>query len=410
MSGMLEGVRVVELGTHIAIPKAARVLADWGAEVIKVEPPGGEAWRTIGKEWGMPCSDDNNPVFQAENANKKSLALNLKDERGKEAMFKLLETADVFMTNTRRGALERLGLTYELLKERYPKLIYVHFSAYGETGPDKDAPGFDSAAYWGRSGMLLEWSGAGQQPFRPFPGFGDSTCSGYLTAGILAALYQKLRTGSGELVELSLYGSALWFNSIGVIMGQPKYGKEYPVKGGTEPNAFVPYYQTKDGDWIVTGSSTWNKHSPDVFRLLGMEQYADDPEYTDLEKSRTHLSEVIEVLRRGYAQTDTETVLKGLAKIGLVHARLRNPREITSDQQAWDNGFLRDVKMESGDSVILPNTPVKFGSAPSMPYELGPALGRDSREILSKMGYDRDTIKTLAEDGCVVLGKEIKEG
>lgn len=408
MKGMLSGIRVIELGTHIAVPKAARVLADWGAEVIKVEPPKGEAWRTVGGEWGMPCSEGNNPCFQAENANKKSLVLNLKDEKGKEAMFKLLETADVFVTNTRSKALERLGLSYETLKERFPSLIYAHFSAYGEDGPDKDAPGFDSAAYWGRSGMLLEWSEAGRAPFRPFPGFGDSTCSGYLAAGILSAVVQKLRTGKGELVQMSLYGTALWFNSIGVIMGQPKYGREYPIKDGEQANAFVPYYQTKDGDWIVTGSSTWNKHAPAVFRMVGMEQYAEDPDYVELEKSCSHLPEVIEVLRKGYAQTSTETVLRVLSEIGLVHARLRNPREITSDQQAWANGYLHELKMESGETVILPNTPVKFSSMKELPYEPGPVLGRDSRKILESIGYNAQEIEEMSRSGCTILRKDVE--
>ncbi len=402
MKGLLEGIRVVELGTHIAVPKAARVLADWGARVIKVEPPDGEAWRRVGKEWGMPCEEDNNPIFQAENANKESLALNLKDPRGKEAMMRLLATADVFLTNTRPRALKRLGMTYEELKERFPQLVYVHFSAYGQEGPDQDAPGFDSAAYWGRSGMLLEWSAAEQVPFRPFPGFGDSTCSGYLAAGILAALLKKQRTGEGELVELSLYGTALWFNSIGVIMGQPQYGREYPVKHGTQSNAFIPYYQTKDGDWIVTGSSTWDRHAPAVFRLIGMEQYADDPEYTDLEKTRTHLPEVIAVLREGYGKTSTETVLKGLAKIGLVHARLRNPREVTSDPQAWANGYLQEIRMQDGTPVVLPSTPVRFASMGKLPYELGPELGRDSEGILKELGYGEEEIGTMEAEGCVV--------
>lgn len=401
MNGMLNGIRVVELGTHIAVPKAARVMADWGAEVIKVEPPQGEAWRTIGREWDMPCTPDDNPMFQVENANKKSLALNLKTPEGHAALMRLLETADIFLTNTRPKALERLGLTYEALKERFPSLIYAHFSAYGETGPDRDAPGFDSAAFWGRSGVLLEWSAAGQEPFRPFPGFGDSTCSGYLLSGLLSALVQKLRTGKGELVELSLYGSALWFNSIGFIMGQPKFGKTYPTEPGKQPNAFVPYYQTKDGDWIVTGSSTWNKHAPAVFRMLGLPEYAEDPEYVDLEKSRAHLPEVIAALRRGYAQTSTETVLNGLTEIGLVHARLRNPREISTDEQAWDNGFVREVTLEGGESLVLPNSPVHFGSVRETPYQLAPALGRDSREILRSLKYTDAEIDTMVKSGCL---------
>lgn len=400
MNKLLHNIRVVEMGTHIAIPKAARTMADWGAQVIKVEPLGGEAWRTIGKEWGMPSEPDNNPIFQAENANKQSIALDLKKPQGKEILLELLKTADIFMTSTRNKALEKLGLDYNSIKNHFPDLIYVHFSAYGDVGPDKDLPGFDSAAYWAKSGTLLEWSQAGKEPFRPFPGFGDSTCSGYILSGILAALIQKMRTGRGELVKLSLYGTALWLNSIGMIMGQPQYGKTYPIEPEQIPNAFTPSYQTADGDWVVTATSTYNRHAPMVFRLLGLEQYAEDSYYTNLEQSRTHLSEVISLLRKGYGQAGTQKVLKGLTEIGLVHARLVNPRDVCTDEQAWLNGYLREVEMECGDTVVLPNTPVQFGSIKAFDYRLAPQLGNDTIALLQELGHDKKNIDMLISTGC----------
>lgn len=403
MNELLDGIRVVEMGTHIAIPKAARTMADWGAQVIKVEPPHGEAWRTIGKEWDMPCEPDNNPLFQVENANKQSIVVDLKQPRGREIFLELLETADIFMTSTRSRALKKLGLDYNSLKSHFPNLIYVHFSAYGDTGPDRDMPGFDSAAYWARSGALLEWSQTGQEPFRPFPGFGDSTCSGYILSGVLAALVQKLRTGKGEFVKLSLYGTALWFNSIGLIMGQPQYGKTYPVEPERLPNAFTPYYQTADGDWIVTGTSTYSLHAPAVFRLLGMKQYADNPYYTELAQSRSHLTEVIGLLRKGYGQTSTQIVLEGLTEIGLVHAKVSNPREVCSDEQAWANGYLRQVELECGDTVVLPNSPVQFGSVDAFDYQLGPQLGGDTKVILQELGHSEADIAKLISAGCVAV-------
>lgn len=401
MSGILEGIRVVEIGTHIAVPKAARIMADWGAEVVKIEPPGGEAWRTMGKEWNMPYDPDNNPIFQAENANKRSLALNLKAPEGREVLFRLLERADVFISNMRVGSLEKMGLDYHSLKKDFPALVYSHFSAYGETGPDKELPGFDSAAFWANSGTLLEWSKAGQEPFRPFPGFGDSTCGTIILSGILGALLQRMRTGKGDYVRSSLYGSALWMNSLGVIMGQPQYERQYPVEQAGFPNAFAAYYQTRDGDWIVTGSSTWNKHAPGVFKMLGLEKYVDDPSYMVLEETRRHLPEVVRVLQEGYRQISTKDALDGLREIGLVHARLKHPREVSTDEQAWANGYLREVTMGDGNAVVLPTTPVRFESMKEFPYEPGPRLGSDSRRILEELGYDGEEIAALLDSGTV---------
>lgn len=140
MSNHLEGIRVVELGTHVAVPKAARIMADWGAEVIKVEPPKGEPWRYVGPGYEMPAGPDNNPIFEVENINKKSVALNLKTPEGQAAMKTLIRSADVFITNTRTKALEKLGLSYEALREECPGLIYVHFGAFGQKGPGKGLP------------------------------------------------------------------------------------------------------------------------------------------------------------------------------------------------------------------------------------------------------------------------------
>lgn len=169
MSIMLEGIRVVELGTHVAIPKASRVLSEWGAESIKIEPPKGEAWRTMGRLWNMPYTEDNNPILQSENANKKSLVLNLKDPDGKEALFKLLEQTDVFMTNTRPKALRKLGIDYESIRERFPKLIYVTLSGYGEQVPPRTTPALTSPP--SGPAAAYAWSGwkRGRSPSSPTP-------------------------------------------------------------------------------------------------------------------------------------------------------------------------------------------------------------------------------------------------
>ena len=182
MNSPLEVLKVIELSTHVAVPKAARIMADWGADVIKVEPPRGEGWRVMGTAYALPCKDDNNPLFQSENANKKSIALNLKSEEGLGVLLKLLGNADVFMTNTRSRSLKKLGLDYETISSKFPKLIYAHFSGFGDDGPEKDRPGFDVGAFWARGGALVEWVLEGNTPSKPVPGFGDGASGSALLA------------------------------------------------------------------------------------------------------------------------------------------------------------------------------------------------------------------------------------
>ncbi len=158
MSGPLSGIKVVELAAFVAAPSAGRILADLGAEVIKVEAPSGDGWRITGVSYRPRFNKDENPVFDIYNTGKKFISLNLKTEAGKEAMFKLLEDADVFLTNTRPAGLKRLGLAYEDLKDKYPKLIYALVLGYGEKGPEKDTPAFDTTAFWSRAGFMRDLS------------------------------------------------------------------------------------------------------------------------------------------------------------------------------------------------------------------------------------------------------------
>ncbi|MGI6093774.1 MAG: CaiB/BaiF CoA transferase family protein, partial [Negativicutes bacterium] len=223
MEKPLKGLKVIDLSTVIAVPKAARILAEWGADVIKVEPPSGEPMRTMGKTWGvLPYTEDYNPAFQTENMHKRSIVMDLKKEDGKAAFLKLIEKADIFMTNVRMGSLQKLGLGYEELTRINQGLIYAYFTGYGDKGPEKDKPGFDTTAFWSKSGAMIEWVFEGGRPFRPLGGFGDGACASMLLSGILLALYKRKLTGEGEIITTSLYANALWLNSGGVLMGQPR--------------------------------------------------------------------------------------------------------------------------------------------------------------------------------------------
>jgi len=213
MNKPLSGIRVLEFSTFVAAPVCARMMADLGAEVIKVERPEGDPWRITGVSYiSSRFSDRQNPVFDIYNSGKKHVALNLKTPEGMEAFHKLLENSDVLITNTRPKALHKLGLDYEDLKERYPKLIYAILLGYGEKGPDKDMPAFDTSAFWARGGFLRDMSLAGEHynPVEPPSSMGD-TVSGYLLlAEVCAALYRRSQTGLGDCVRSGLLHNSIF--------------------------------------------------------------------------------------------------------------------------------------------------------------------------------------------------------
>jgi crotonobetainyl-CoA:carnitine CoA-transferase CaiB-like acyl-CoA transferase len=403
MSTLLEGLKIIELSTHVAVPKAARIMADWGADVIKIETPKGEGWRTMGQTWALPCSDDNNPLFQSENANKKSIAINLKSEEGKNVLFKLLENADVFMTNTRLKSLKKLGLDYEAIASKFPKLIYAHFSGFGDEGPEKDRPGFDVTSFWARSGALVEWGLDGSIPNKPHPGFGDGASASALLAGIMAALYKRTQTGKGDKVKSSLFGTALWYNSTGVLMGQPAYGHNYPKNRFNQVSPFAILYQTKDRDWILTSLPDYNIKKDQIFDMLGLEKLKGNPRFATLEACRQdgNMKEIVELVAESFSQTDTKTILEGFTKLGVVHEKLAHPRDLYTDPQAWANGYLHELELENGDKVVLPNSPVKFNSMEPPEFNLAPQLGADTISILKELGYADEEIETMKNNNFV---------
>ena len=218
----LEGIRVVELATVVAAPTASRVLCAFGAEVIKVETKIGDEMRRAGEFEMVVCEDDKNPLFTIQNSGKRLTSIDLKNPDGKAAFLKLLETADVFLTNVRLPSLGRLGLDYETLHKAYPGLVYAHFSGFGPKGPDAAKPGFDSTAFWLRSGPMADWQVPGSFPFTPTYAFGDMATSSAFLSGILMALIGKKSTGMGTFVSTSLFASGIWCNAIGVVSHQPQ--------------------------------------------------------------------------------------------------------------------------------------------------------------------------------------------
>ena len=397
----LAGIRIVEMSTYIAAPAAAKVLGDWGADVIKIEPPGGDPNRWTGLYMGMPIADDENPQFCLDNGNKKSLALNIKTQDGVKIVYDLLATADVFISNIRPEALKKLGLTYEQLSTKFPKLIYGSVLAYGETGPDKDRPGFDLSVYFARGGFMSGLSQKGGPPTNFGPAIGDHQLAMNMVAGIAAALLHRQKTGKGEYVSSSLFQTAIYSGSSMLLSAY--YGTEFPISREEPPSPLVNSYQCKDGSWIMLSCLDYDSQSPALFRILGLNDWADNIEYTTVsgEGLGMYKDDITTAVAKAIAEKTRAEWMELLLKADLPAEKIQRSSEVLEDEQAWANQYLRRMKYPSGYEGVMINSPIKFGSVGELEFKHCPKLGEHSRELLKELGYNEGQIESYISDGVI---------
>lgn len=397
----LEGVRVVDLTYYVAGPGTAKILADWGADVIKVEPPGGEPGRTTGLNLGVPSDDDFNPYFGTYNSNKRDIIVNLKDPEGREIMEKMIAQADVFVTSFRPGALKRLGLDYETLSQKYPGLIWASVNGFGEKGPDKDRPGFDTVAYWARSGAMLDLTEKDTAPLIPTLAFGDANTSGSLAGGIAAALYKREKTGKGTKVMVSLFGQALWNLASVVISSQ--FGDIYP-KTRLVPNApTVNSYRTNDGKWLFITIFDDRLYPVFLEKVVRRSDLAQDPEYNNPVGAKKHSVELTAIIAEEFGRNTQEEMIRRLLDADIAYEKVNHVRDILNDPQAIENHNIVEVAQKNGRTTLMAQPPVKMDST-EVSFRYGtPAPGENTRQILEELGYSSETIARLAESKIVQL-------
>lgn len=395
----LKGIKVVELGTHFAIPAVARMLADWGADVIKVENLSGDQWRQVGRNQMCSITDDENPFFTVPNANKRFIALNLKSPEGKQALMKLIGTADIFMSNMRLKALTKLGFDYDAVKAEYPEIIYVHFTGYGYKGPDASKPGFDSVAFWARSGSMVDWGTEGNFPFLAPTGAGDAMVASILCAGVLAAVIGKKETGKGTFVSSSLMGSSIWYNNACVVSTQ--YGNQFPKNKDKPANPFGWQYQCSDGEWLMIGVVDYDGTYQKVLPLMGREDLLDDERFNTLPAAQQHLDELMPILREGFMQRTRDEWVDAIAAMNIVIGPIKHLKDLATDPQAISNEFVKPVTFESGRTVQMPTIPVEFSAyATGERYEPTGAIGRDTEGVLEEIGYTDAEVAAMCEAGA----------
>jgi len=400
-NNILKGLKVIEMGTHVAIPYCARELADMGAEVIKIEPLKGESYRVIGRLFHLPFKENDNYVFTPYNANKKGICLNMKTEDGKKAFLKLLETADVFLTNTREMALDKLGIGFDTLKEMFPKMIIGSVNGFGTKGPDKDRPGYDATSFWSPSGALQEWAYQGEKVIKPFYGFGDAITAGQLTAGILSALYAREKTGKGDVVRVSLLAAGLWHNVCGLLRYQ--VGNEFPKSYYDPILPLDNFYITKDGKWFLSSEEHWDLRCKAYFNLFGTPELIDDPNWNSIQGYITNIPEKVKYFEEHISQVTSKELYEALSKVDAVFEFLTETEDVCGNEQAWANNFLRKAKTAAGTELTIPNIPISYDSQ-GFVDECTPAplLGQHTAEILKGLGYSDEEIKAMIENQSIL--------
>lgn len=401
MNTPLKGIKVIDLSSHGAVPSCGKVLSDWGADVTKVEPASGDAARFSGNNFGVPVSDEMNPHFELLNGGKKSIVINLKTEKGQEIINRMLDTADILITNYRQPALVKLKLDYETLSERHPGLIWAHLTGFGSEGPAATQAGFDTVAYYARTGALLDFAEKDTAPINAPFGVGDLTTGSVLAGAICAALFNRTRNGKGEKVDISLYGQSIW--SLGIILQSVKHGSIYPR---TRKEATIPLnncYCCKDGKWIYVSVLEYDRYCNKLFRLIGREELCEDERYNNRESVKTNNVELIKILDEGFRLYSREKWDELLTEADIAHNDINDLKDVLDDEQALANDFIINYKFPNGEESVIAQTPVRFGNNRTNAHIPAPALSENAAEILTSLGYTDKEIKELAEEGITII-------
>jgi crotonobetainyl-CoA:carnitine CoA-transferase CaiB-like acyl-CoA transferase len=407
MPGPMEGVKVVEIGVWIAGPAAGGILADWGADVVKIEPPGiGDPARTFQSMLGADLPF--NPIFENDNRSKRSIVIDLSNETGRELALELIDGADVFVTNVRMKALARLGLDPDSLLERCPRLVYAVVSGYGLEGPDADRAAYDIAGFWARSGIAASLTSPGGHPPFQRGGMGDHNAGLAAAGAVSAALYSREKTGKGQLVSTSLLREGLYTLSFDLALGV-RFGIPLQVADRkTMGNPCINNYADKDGRWFWIVGLEAERHWPPLARVVGHPEWMDDPRFATVVARAENAAELIASLDAIFATRTREEWAEVFAtEEDLWWAPVQTTEEVLSDPQVLASGGL--VAVPDGDgTTLLPATPVDFGGTPWAPRSMAPALGQHSDEILRELGRSGDEIEALRAASIVTFAAGVE--
>ena len=399
----LSGIKVVELADYVSAPVCARILADMGAEVIKIERNSGNVWRETGKAscpWKF--TDAENPGYDINNTGKRHIVLNLKTKQGLDACHKMLETADVFITNMRVQALKRLGLDYEGVKDRYPKLIYAIGLGYGEKGPDANNPAFDHTAFWARTGFLLDMAPMSDDYHPVFPpsSMGDNFTGMTLASEVCAALFNRTKTGKGDYVRSSLFHNGIFAMGAMQIATQGENGTVYPR---TRQRHGVAYgdYKCKDGRYVYIAAGYAEKLIAKVFSIIGHSELINDPRFCSASARTANAEELYDIIKDAMLQRTSDEWLEFAREADIPMVKMQHFREISNDEQALANGYIQEVMYDSGVKYKIVSSPIEMDSVGELHTEPTKAIGSDTEAVLKEYGYTDEQLTQMRTEGII---------
>ncbi|TDG04956.1 CoA transferase [Paraburkholderia guartelaensis] len=400
---IFSGLKVLDLASYIAGPAATTILADFGADVIKVEPPGtGDVYRYFSAMPPNPTSDVNY-AWQLTNRNKRGIAIDLKKPDAKEVLHRLVRWADVVVVNFPPRVKASLGCTYEDFAPLNDKLIYADVTGYGAEGPEADTPGFDVTAYWARSGLMEVTHDAGSPPTLPIPGIGDHATATTLYAAIVTALYVRATTGKGSHVSTSLIANGIWAAGAWVEGGLngghffAQHDRKAP------PNALLNPYQTADKRWILLVAAQ-RKDWPGFCKAIGKPDLLEDPRFVD-ENRIANSAQLVEILDPMFASRPLAYWKQVLDAGRVIFGVVQVATEIIDDPQLPANGIVVPLAQPGGKEARTVSSPFQVLGSPKVKPTAAPQLGEHGAQILQELGFDEAEVERLNDAGAVARFK-----
>jgi formyl-CoA transferase len=393
---IFSGLKVVDFSTFIAAPGAAVILSDFGADVIKVEPPSGDLWRHAHQFPPQPTAKDAYP-FHLANRNKRGIVLDLKSLGAEEVLKKLVKWADVFIVNTPHHARKKLNLEYADVVQWNPRLIYADLTGFGEKGPDSNLPGFDLTAYWARSGLLSMTRDAGAPPTWPVSGSGDHATAVGLYSAIVTALYRREHTGEAAYVTTSLLAEGVW--AAGVSIQAALCGAKFPgLHDRSNPmSAATNVYRAADGTWFLLAVT------PDklagVAKAIGRPDLLTDPRFSDPTKLASNRHELVAILDEVFGAQPMAHWHEALN--GFTMGAVRGPQEVINDPQLRANDIVVPLEGAGGKLTSTISSPIQVHGVTKVPARRAPELGEHTEDVLRELGFDEKQIDGLRACGAV---------
>jgi formyl-CoA transferase len=394
---IFSGLKVVDFSSFVAGPGAAVILSDFGADVIKVEPPQGELWRHANKAPPQPRAEAAYQ-WQLSNRNKRGLTLDLKTAGARDVVEALVKWADVLIVNTPHSARGKLGLEYDDVSGWNPRLIYADITGFGENGPDADLPGFDITSYWARSGLLAMTRDAGSPPTWPVGGSGDNATAVGLYSAIVTALYRRERTGQGAYVTTSLLAEGVWSASV-AIQAALAGAKFYEHDRAHPANATQNVYRTSDGVWFVL-IITPDKFAP-VVEAIGRADLLTDPRFADVASLFANMPALTAIFDETFAAHPMAHWQEALGGVRVTFGAVRGPAEVINDPQLIANGIIVPLEGAGDEITSTISNPIQVHGVAKAPARRAPALGEHTDEVLRELGFDAIAIAELRAGGAL---------